>query len=190
MMRFRMPQYAPPGGVYFFDVPETKRHFQNANYLALEREVVTHLLASGIPIPPNMRAVIENFMCERLPDGLCDGAGVKQPGYMRQPNYFEVLNALPTQLSGQTVVDPKTAETRAEVCRRCPFNNLSLCTSCNDLKQQALRYVGGREVMQLRYLGVCAGLRVPSYALVWLADPKWREGLPDACWIPKGAARA
>jgi hypothetical protein len=188
MMTFRRPQYAPPGGVYFYDVPETKRHFQRLNMLDLEREVVAHLVASGIKVPINLRAVIEHYMCERLPEGLCDGSGSAALRHLRQPNYFEVLNALPAQLGGGKFVDARTAESRATTCRTCPFNNLSLCTSCNDLQQQTTRYVGGREVMQLRYMGVCAGLRVPTYGLVWIAQPKAVEGLPAECWITaKGA---
>jgi hypothetical protein len=180
-MRIRLPQYAPPGGVYFYEVPQTKRAFSNPSLIGLEREVVAHLIASKLEVPLTLRAQIEHYMCERLPDGLCDGEGGKAPGYQRQPNYFNVLAALPKYLHGP-LASPKEAETRATVCRACPRNNLSLCTTCNDLKDQALRYVGRRQVMQLRYMGVCTSYGVPSYALVWIKSPTEVAELPAECW--------
>lgn len=174
-----MPQYAPPGGVYFFEVPETGRFFSHADLVELERQIVAHLEASGAHVPPNLRALIEHYMCQRLPQGACEGEGVFLPG-QRQPNYFEVLNALPRTLHGPWAT-PAEAERRATACRSCPRNNLSLCTHCNDLQEQALAHIGGRQVLQLAFLGVCTQVMAPAYALVWVRDAEVPGG-PTLCW--------
>jgi hypothetical protein len=187
MLSIRLPQYAPPGGQWFYTVPETGRAFaSSAGIVDVERAVVGHLEAAKLEIPLDLRQRIEHYMCQRLPEGLCIGDGTRLPG-QTAPTYFGVLAELP-KLQDKALVAPHLAEARATVCKTCPNNNLGLCTSCNNLQDQTLRYVGQRRVVQLPYLGVCTFYGVPNYGLVWLQKPWAKAGLPDNCWAkePKG----
>lgn len=190
MLRIRMPQYAPPGGRWFYTEPQSGRSLESLHSMAdLELKVVDAIQASGFSVPLDLRARIEHFMCERLPDGYCAGEGARLPGVF-SISYFEILKNLEhLRAAAAELVDPKTAETRAAVCRACHENDIAMCTSCNDLQGQTLRTVRGRRVLNLPYLGVCRRFGVPTYGLVWAAGT-WKVDLPDNCWAkpaePKG----
>ena len=179
MLALRAPQYAPPGGAWFYEV-EGRRFESRSSLVDVERLVVSFLEAAEIPVPSDLRARIEDYICKRLPPGNCIGEGVRIPGSVA-PGFFEVLKNL-GQLRGQPLVEARAAEDRAAVCRKCANNNFAACHSCNGLREQTLAAVGGRRVLNLPYLGVCLLYALPTYGLVWLRTPKPMEGLPDNCW--------
>lgn len=179
MLALRTTQFAPPGGAWFFEL-DGKRFESKASFVDLECSVVAYLEGAKKPIPANLRAQIEDFMCRRLPAGNCIGEGDRIPGSVT-PGYFDLLKNL-EKLRRYAFVEARQAEQRAAVCRACQSNNFASCHSCNGLRDQTLRMIGGRRVLNLPYLGACVFFALPTYALVWLQGLKAMEGLPDNCW--------
>lgn len=185
MLTLRTTQYAPPGGAWFFEVDG--QSFESRSTLVdLERSVVAYYEHVGKPVPFDLRAQIQDYMCKRLPPGNCTGDGVRIPGSV-SPGYFEILKNL-SKIRGRPCVDARKAEDRAQVCRACPHNNFSMCHSCNGLREDTLAAVGGRRVLNLPYLAVCVLYGVPTYGLVWIHGLEEVAGLPETCWM-KGALR-
>lgn len=185
MLTLRTTQFMPPGGAWFYEI-DGRRFESRASFVELERSVVDYLERKGEAVPVDLRARLHDYMCKRLPAGNCTGDGVRIPGSV-SPGYFEILKNL-SKIRGRAYVDARRAEDRAQVCRACQQNNFGACHSCNGLKEEALRAVGGRRVLNLPYLGVCVIYGVPTYGLVWVSGLEEAGGLPETCWM-KGALR-
>ena len=185
MLQLRSMLSMPPGGVWFYETDGVRFESRSA-FVDIERQVVEHLERAGKPVPENLRAIIQDYICQRLPAGNCIGEGVRIPG-STAPGYFEILRHL-GRFRGKPCVEARKAEDRALVCRSCSFNNFAACHSCNGLQEQTLTAVGGRRVLNLPYLGVCLLYEVPTYGLVWMAKVDPIDGLPDGCWA-KGPSK-
>lgn len=179
MLTLRSTMFAPPGGEWFFEV-DGIRLASRHSLVDLERAVVAHYEGRGKTVPLDLRVKIEDFMCRRLPEGNCLGEGARIPGSV-VPSYFDLMKNL-SRVRGKPLVDAKLAEARALTCRECRHNNMSGCRSCDNLQGQALTAVGGRQVLNLPYMGNCLVYVVPTYALVWVKNPGDQAGLPDNCW--------
>lgn len=179
MLSLRSTRYAPPGGVWFYEVDGVRIESQSS-FTDLESKVVYHYETIGLAIPLDLRLLIEDFMCKHLPDGNCVGEGARIPGSV-SPSFFEIIKNL-GKLRGVPYTDARAAEMRATTCRACPNNNFAACHSCNGLQENTLNAVGGRRVLNLPYLGVCLLYALPTYGLVWVRDLPETAGLPDNCW--------
>lgn len=179
MLSLRSTLYAPPGGEWFYEL-EGRRFASRHSLVDLERAVVAHYESRGAAVPLNLRELLEDYMCKRLPAGNCVGEGQRIPGSV-VPSYFELMKNL-SKVRGKPLVDAKLAESRAMICRECRHNNMAGCRSCNNLQSQALAAVRGHRVLNLPYMGNCLIYVVPTYALVWVNKPGEQAGLPDNCW--------
>jgi len=181
MLELRSMMFAPPGGEWFYTASDGANFSSKRSYVDLEAQVARYLAEKGLPVPLNLRAEIQNFMCRRLPESCCTGEGSRIPGSVA-PSFFELLKNL-DKVRGQPFVPARVAEDRATVCRACRFNNMGGCGSCNGLEGQALAAVGNRRVLARAYLGNCTIVAIPTYALVWVEKPAAAAGLADNCWI-------
>jgi len=181
MLELRSMVFAPPGGEWFYTAPDGANFSSRRSYADLEAQVARYLADKKQEIPLNLRALIQDFMCRRLPDSCCAGEGARIPGSVA-PSFFVLLKNL-DKIRGRPFVQARVAEDRAVVCRACRHNNLGGCGACNGLEGQALAAVGGRRVLARAYLGNCTIVAVPAYALVWVEKPAAPEGLPENCWI-------
>lgn len=195
MRTFKNAMYTPPGGKWFFEIPETKAYFESVSSRhELEYKVAAHYRANKFEVPKNLWELIQDYMCLHLPEGYCSGApveGVRQ----RYLSFFQILESTEKTLRGATMCVTRTeAERRAAICKACPANSLRLCTSCNGLRKTGSGLVGGRKTKFDPYLGVCEYTGCVLVGQIhlgeeWLAQrvlariQSAGEELPAPCWM-------
>lgn len=69
-MRLKSPREAPPNGGFYF-ICEDGRRITSHNLQTLDRAVADYLAGNSKPIPKDLRQIIEDQICSRLPDNLC-----------------------------------------------------------------------------------------------------------------------
>lgn len=192
MRVLRYKQYSPPGGVYFYTVPETGVSFEHGVLDALVLEVRQHYVANKLTPPENLTAVIEDFICAQMPEGVCRGHGTTESEAWKhvspqQVKDFTKLIFEKRRLGERFFVSQEEAEKRATICASCPFNLMNLCTTCTQLKGYAAKYLVGRATTQDRLLGVCgkcgcmleAKVHVTKEALAKTQQHEY----PPHCWL-------
>lgn len=183
--RFRNPNVVPPGGYYFYTVPETGVELRHAHMLSLVLEIQAHYRANRLPPPEGrLEEKIQEQMCAMLPDGFCT-----QPN-PRLPFYEKVLSA--TQAFAVFLragpVSPALAYRRAEICTRCPKNvPLGCGYLCRGLSAMVTGMLGrGRKTKWDPSLWLCqvcgcvlrAKVHVPLHG-IRSAD------YPEHCWVAR-----
>ncbi len=182
-MRLRSTMYSPPGGRWFYTVPQTRRYFESSSSLNdLLRLVISHLETASLPVPADLALLVEDQMCRSLPKGACTGEG--DPGDHR-PGFFEVVEKSHKFFRGRTYVDARTAEHRAAVCRACVKNDLGMCVSCTDLRRTTGMSIGNRRSSHDDFLGVCRNHAVPTFGMIWIEGVQPIVGVeyPGKCWV-------
>ena len=185
MLTLRYPMYAPPGGRWFYEVPETGRSFDADSKREVVRTVTQHYVVNKLPVPSDLDARIEDYLCRHIAYGACQGDDPRDPAD-RPISYFEVVSATEALFRGRahTHVSPREAEARAGRCRVCKMHSVGMCTSCNQLQATARAFVGGRSLPCDNMLGVCRVFRVPVNGLVYVRDATAAK-LPPNCWALK-----
>lgn len=179
-LQLRSTFYLPPGGRWFYTCPETRRYFESTlSKVDLERQVVRHYETAGLAVPSKLSEMIETHMCLTLPKGSCYGDG--EPGSHR-PNFFEVVENCNKFFRRIPFVESRIAEQRARVCRRCAMSDLGSCVSCTGLRALVKSAMGGRTTAQDDFLGVCRGLALPAFGLVWSGGPRPPGAVEKGCW--------
>lgn len=181
----RYPRYVPPGGAWFYRIEPQGINIESRQSLDdVESQVARFYRANNIPVPENLRALIEDHMCQHLPSGNCSGPDGR-PQYEIQPNYFEVIKVLEDTFRGKTIKHCTLveAEDRIKICIPCARHNHGLCTSCDGLRASAKAFVKGRQTRFDSRTGVCSVYRLPVNALVHIENPGIREGRPPTCWV-------
>lgn len=187
----RNPVYLPPGGKWFYTVPETNVYVECLTTLAeLVYRVRRHYEQNQLPVPENLRAVIEDYICRRVAGGYCnEGAGSAN----RQPSFFEAVAAtekLMLAARGWPRGEPDV-DSRANTCCQCSENLLGMCTTCNGLRATARRMAGRPPLKQAAYLGICGVTACVVEGQVHLDVAKlgeWsarRKDWPANCWVGK-----
>lgn len=189
----------PPGGAWFYKVPETGVSFEDRMGIrGLELAVASHYRANGLPVPEDLVARMEQFMCEQMPKGVCSG----DEGSPRRLDFFSILGA--TELLIRRGVTPATrfyvsmaeAARRASVCasgapggKPCPLNHTHMCTTCNGLRETFKRLVANRTTPYDSKLGVCGACGCGLTAKVHIAKEQLPpmpadsiSELPAYCW--------
>lgn len=182
MLEFRIGNVVPPGGRYFYTVAETRTYLEALTYTALEEQVAAHLRANGLPIPENLTAAVQHYMCERLPAGFCRGTpdGVAPK---RVYSIAEIRERTRRMVAGREMVDAGTARSRAHTCANCGNNDRSVCPTCVGLTQWAVKTVGGRSTGLEQVLGICTAdaCLIPAKIYVKVLETSV-EGHSDSCW--------
>lgn len=182
----------PPGGSWFYTVPETGAKFQDRmSLLNLIRLVEAHYNVNNIPVPEDLPLKIEQFICDNMPDGVCTGGSNKA----RRLDFFSVLGA--TELiikrrvlnSSDFYVSKEEATRRASICDTCPLNLKHMCTTCNGLRETFKKLVANRTTLYDSKLGVCEACGCGLSAKVHINKdhlPPMPEDtlhkVPDYCW--------
>jgi len=60
------PEVSPPGGYSLYQVEPTKVRITAKSLAGLEQAVRKHYKLNEIPIPPNIRQLVETWLCDRL----------------------------------------------------------------------------------------------------------------------------
>jgi len=190
LRRFRHPRFAPPGGKWFYTVPETKFYIVvSMSMQELIYKVKNHYRINKLSVPENLAALIQDHMCARLSNGYCTGDPIEG---IPPLTFFGVLKGTEKLLQFTNkvgYVSADEAEKRAITCKTCPGNILHFCTSCSGLKQTASEMVGRRKTKIDPYLGACQYMNCVLNGMIhvkrdYLADKlKYGEELPKRCWM-------
>jgi hypothetical protein len=73
MLKFARRNVSPPGGLYFYVVPETDFRIEWPTFDGLELKVREHMYNNDIRVPAGLSAIIEDYMCRHLPESVCVG---------------------------------------------------------------------------------------------------------------------
>lgn len=193
---FKSSVYFPPGGAYFYTVPETGRYFESRQSMQdLLNKVQAHLEVNGLPVPSDqshLRRLIEDHICRRVPVGFCtERAGIPGMDFFSVQKATELLVRRATQ--PDFFVGAMEADRRAGICKDCTYNVRTMCTSCNGLKKLFGRLVSNRKTRYDDQLGVCAkcgcGLQAKVQVNRKYLDKEGEsvDNLPEFCWL-KGPA--
>jgi len=195
MRRLKSETTAPPD-FYRYTVPETGYRIEAVDSSTWEDKTRAHLTANGIPIPDNLRAIMQDQLCASLPPEYCeyhDGKWVDLR--LDWADIVRGTKALVLAAVGG-FVHQEEAERRANICRSCPFNvRVGSCTAC-----KASKYLIGEIAKKstsndakLLNCGVCkcsllAAVHVPLDVLTSTDDPAHRELYPiEWCWKREGS---
>lgn len=155
----------------------------------LLREVTRFYKANQKPVPENLQDLIEDYMCRRMPKGVCIGEDNGLPKHETIPTFFEVSRAMDDFFiairGSKTYCDSNESERRMRACLPCALHYMGMCTSCDGLRGVARSYVGGRTTKFDSLAGVCKAFRVPISALVHINGLTRTEGCPGECWVSK-----
>lgn len=182
----------PPGGSWFYTVPETGAKLQDRmSLLGLVRSVEAHYRANNMPVPEDLQGNIEQFICENMPEGVCTGDASKS----RRLDFFSVLGATELIIKRRILntddfyVTRNEAARRASICDTCPLNLKHMCTTCNGLRETFKKLVANRTTPYDSKLGVCEACGCGLSAKVHINKkhlPPMPEDtihkVPDYCW--------
>ena len=180
MRKFRNLRVVPPGGVYFYEVPETRAYLKHPSRRGLATAVSDHYRTNRLPAPPNLDALIQDFMCRRLPDGFCTGGGPD----VKIVTLRGVREATAKLLSRAGFpATPGEARQRAAVCGSCKLNDRTLCPTCVGLVSWGLKQVRQPALGFEGWLGVC-GVDISAVsAKVYVKSGEASSGHPANCWM-------
>jgi len=189
MLKFKRPRTTPPGGRFFYLVPETGFLLETrVNLDTLVTLVHRHYEANALPPPADLAAKVEDYICRNVADGFCDGDDEGLPrGRYRNLTFWQVVRRTEQVIRGATFVSRDTAEARADVCLRCTHNLRSFCLSCDGLRSHVQALLGSRSMRLDDYLGVCGLAGTVISGMAFLTDPASEiEGeQPPKCWLRK-----
>lgn len=159
-MKFARRNVVPPGGIYFFEVPETKQYFSHPQFSHLEILVREHYYNNNITLPEGLPALMEDYMCRHLPESFCLGCTEGELRRAKTLTYWVVADntfrVLPRPGVDEVFATPEEAERRASICAACPNNLSGICSSCSGLKLRFAAQMRGLSTTHDRFLGVCA----------------------------------
>jgi len=194
MLRLVKQRVTPPGGWRYIE-PTTKQQFTAPTMSKLLDKVSVHMRSNELRVPKDLPDVVEDWICRRLPKGLCKdpkGGPVIYRGYHRSTESSVratmALHRLDQKTTGK-VVDQATANYRASICVNCSENVPSAgCMSCRGVKSILENIKRGRKSDQDNRLMACAicgalnQLQVHMKPETIQATTKKITDYPDTCW--------
>lgn len=199
MMQFKRKNSYPPGGRFFYVVPETNTYFESVSgMLNLLAEVENHYNLNKLPVPENLRAKVEDYICRNVADGFCDGddEGLARSLYrnitywsMEKTSRDAVKRSLGEGESKWATVFE--ANNRASPCLTCTHNLRHICSTCNGLSSVVKGLTYGRQTFVNQYIGVCAMTGCFLAVMVFLKSGEYkieleRDKWPVNCWLRGG----
>jgi len=177
---FRNPRVVPPGGRYFYEVPETKVYLEAPTFAGLLTGIARHYETNGSPVPVGLDSLVVAFMCARLPKGFCTG---NIEPVVRIVSLAQIREATQRLWSGcgGSVVTPGEAMARGQVCGACACNDRTLCPTCIGLVDWGLSLVRKTRSGFEAWLGVCTVDNAALSAKVYMRLTK-PGAEPANCW--------
>lgn len=188
MLKFKIPNRFPPGGRFFYTIPETGMYLDSRTSRGdLLSRIQGHYRANNIAIPVNLEAIVDDHICRNVDPGFCEGDDEGRTRSLAwRLGFWQIVERTQKSVRGRPLIDRDVAETRANVCLNCKHNMRNLCTTCNGLGHMFQASTGGRSTRVDEYLGVCELTAVALAAAVFLAHPALEtEGAakPEGCWV-------
>lgn len=202
MLKFRPTNVTPPDQFRFI-CPHDSRLIKAFDKRDWFNAIEKHYADNGYELPENWKEIAEDQCCRTLSGEWCEGG---TPHSFVNATRFTVRDFVRGTkvlgsfvLSGEKVVDQKTAEERALICSRC-FCNVSVpgCSKCNQMANVVAQAKGARKTIYDHLLKSCAVCSCSNEAAVWLPMKHIRKGVtpemieqfkevPD-CWRAKELA--
>jgi hypothetical protein len=194
LRRFKNKAVVPPGG-YAYKDPDDGYVSQAATLDQLCMMVSRHRSANGMEVPVNLPEIVEDWICNQIPDSLCTGADAVVRTVSGRTITMTAAQASTTQILHQwrkhnrrTVSKDELAR-RARICSECKNNtSRSACLSCQGLNTWVKQWVGGCPME--KQLFVCASnaamniaqVHVPLDALKEITSDSVLNVSPPNCW--------
>ena len=159
MLKLILKNVTPPDGFRYID-PDTKRAFRDMNLEDLTKQAVAHRVANKLNVD-NYQAVIEDWLCRQMPDGICSGNSPVFTGFAgvhrTAENTVNATLSLYKATQGAPIVSQDEAERRAKICKACDRNvPFSGCSSCRGVKQAVEELLRGRRILKTYGLHACS----------------------------------
>ncbi len=193
MLKFKDPRITPPGG-YIYQDPDTEQKFGACYLKDLVEKVRVHRASNELEVPPNLPAIIEDYICKRIPPSMTTEPAREQDFRERRLTLETVRRG--TQIAmkawkrtGKTV-SKKEAKRRAQVCLKCIFNTDSTaCASCHGLKT-GVRDTMGVKTDDDKALKVCMVSAIMNVSHIHMTEktlkaftaPSIIDKHPESCW--------
>lgn len=219
MSKLHLPNLdtAPPASKgkstgWLYVVPETGQEFSGSSISELMINLAAHYKAAGYPQPPDLARLVEEQICDRIPD-YCGGEprasraeDIAKQGWIAglKHTFTNVVNGTRVLAAwiagGRHYVENDLASQRAATCtsgfngQPCPENVEPLgCSGCNSktLTEVVRSVVGSRTTphdAKLRACQVCgcdlkAKVHLP-HSILWQHMPAaQKQLLPAHCWL-------
>ncbi len=121
MLRLAKRSTTPPGGFRYIDA-DTDYRFKAPTMQQLVKKVAAHRHANELDIPSDIYEIIEDWICRRLPKGLClspngrvTHSGVAHRTAEASVRATMLISRINKKL-GRGPVDEATSNTRAKFC--------------------------------------------------------------------------
>lgn len=199
----RLPNH---DGGWCYQVPETGQVFCGSSLSELMTSLAAHYKAAGYPQPPNLARLVEDYICDHIPDYCGGQPRASRPEDAARQGWLAGLKHTFTNIvtgtqtlaawiaGGRNYVDGGVANARAAICTTCPENvEPQGCTGCNlsTLKEIVRSVVGSRTTTSDAHLKACkvcgcdlrAKVHLP-HDILWrhMADSQ-KQQLPEWCWL-------
>ena len=180
-MEFANSRTIPPGGHYFYEVPETRVLIKDLTYGGAIARIRKNYAENGLPVPEDLEKRVIDFMCRLLPKGFCQGADDGKPR-PRMMLMSEVKRTTAAAAATKSRVTPGEANRRALICGGCPLNDRSGCPTCSGLNAWASKLGGVPVPGGATYLGICKADGLAMSAGVALEHAPAVNKAPENCW--------
>jgi len=185
----------PTGWVYEEKLDGKSYMFQSSMRLGLMSQLRQwyHDKKMEWPGDIEMRARVEEFICNRVPAGFCKGGNAPAIPFLSTSRIRDVTRLMLNRAfrgDAAVLVPPEEADRRAKICANCPNNLHGICTSCagNEF-QDILRWlIAGRRTTQYdSYLDTCAVCGCLIRAKLWVKTSELakteKQKYPKNCWL-------
>ena len=178
-MKFANDRTVPPGGQYFYQVPETGVVITSLTRVDFFDRIRKHYGENSLACPKDIEDIALDFMCRRLPKGFCQGDGEMVINVITMSQVRQNTEAA---ARGASRVTPGEAKRRALICGACPMNDRSGCPTCSGLNAWATGLGGVPVPGGATYLGICRADGLAMAAGVALESVPVTGEVPELCW--------
>lgn len=195
MLKLLKRDTTPPGGFRYID-PDTNVPISAFSMRDLVRLSTSHRNANKLPIPENFQAIIEDWICQQMPAGVCvtEGGFIVTSGVQTSFNIIRLTMAAHKIMKAKKRVPTTHDEAlrRAAICVVCSKNVPATgCSSCKGVKDiiKSMRSIGAATQYDTK-LESCASIGLLNEISIYLDEETLSEisskrKFPETCWIVK-----
>lgn len=191
----------PPGGQYFYVVPQTGVRITSPSRYGnsgIIEQVRRHMQANALPVPDNLEVIIDDYICRNVPESFCEGdPDPGQRSFITPSQVWDYTRLWFRKRFGRLeYVSKDEANRRAKLCvdgpngQGCPLHDRSICMDCHGLKGRAARELTpGRTSVYDDVLGICMGCGCMLESKIHIAkkhlevrEDDYPEKVKSFCW--------
>ena len=190
MQKFRNQFSVPPGRRWFYQVPGGRfvESVFGIDDCALRASAAYREINQDVPA--NLLGLIQDYMCQSLPDGFCNGKPtISNPSWHSVKNATEDMIKKAARVGGDGPQMMQVLESRVNTCSSCPQHHVAFCVSCNGLLSVFESFRRGRRTGMDRNVRVCSVSHGLLPVVIHLdakhVVPRPGFQFPDGCWVKK-----